>query len=322
MKQVELLTIVAVAVMAVGLTGCSGVGTTVESVRAQSVRDVVSVHLSAVALVRGWLKVLPTAETVSTAQVPWQIEILPDGTTHLWGTLSDGGTFDFYQLPDTSGHGVLTGSDGSQLRRTWGPESWDGLKYSQEFVNTYADGRVLSYRQEVDFELMPAPQVWTGSAVAAGQTMTFALHRAPGLQDELEATLSDGSRLQLRVPLSSTVGDGFWPQFSTGATGSYVSGGVHEQFTITGADRWEQMDFSTLDGIAGSFSLGAQFQGTGRLERGDQVLGALRWAPDAVGALDLLQAATVELTPSAAARAFQMDLWIHSIASLGPSPQY
>ncbi len=75
-------------------------------------------------------------------------------------------------------------------------------------------------------------------------------------------------------------------------------------------------------GAQGTFALGEDFEGTGRLERDGQVAGALRWQPNGDGTLDVVGAGSAEVTPSAAARDFQVDRWIATIAAMGPMPIY
>ena len=60
------------------------------------------------------------------------------------------------------------------------------------------------------------------------------------------------------------------------------------------------------DATRGTFSLAAGLSGNGQLRRGTTPIGALRWSATGEGSLDLLGASHAEVTPSAAARDFQL----------------
>lgn len=343
-RTIGTLTASAVLVASVALYGCSGPGVPAETVRGTGVRDIAGDHLTAMTILKGWLTILhtETPDPPANGAVPeWDMEFLPDGSMRMWGTFSDGGTFEYAMQPDESGAGRHTTPDGRTQYSTWTPPEWEGLVARRRMHETFWDGMVLEYELTMDFDCPTSFQTYDGTATLPdGRTMQFLHERlqpeidwaaqsasAGGVAegyDHLRLALPDGSRLEVRIPLVSLGQATYWPVFSRGAEGMFMSAsGGRQQFTLTGeAASWDNWTFTAPDGTQGAFVLGADFRGSGLMTRGDRTLGALRWSVSADGDLDLLDAGTSAITPSAAARDFQIDRWVSSIAALGPAPLY
>ena len=156
--------------------------------------------------------------------------------------------------------------------------------------------------------------------------MTFHLDRVQGGRDRLTLTLPDGAVMAFEVPLIDGL-NYYWPAFSRGASGTYKrAGGPTLQFALTGTERWNQWALTAPDGTEGAFTLDADLLGQGQLTRAGVTLGALRWWTEIdgkwTGSLNLLGSGQQSVTPSAAARDFQINRWIANGAAMGPSPMY
>lgn len=190
---------------------------------------------------------------------------------------------------------------------------------------TLWDGTRLEYNLSVDYAPEDMPQTWAGSATLAdGRGMGFVLNRSVDGEDHLVLALPDGSRLEVGVPLTTVLGAAYWPRFADGASGAFRgASGAELNFTLSGGgQRWDRWEFTCSDGTEGAFTLGADFGGSGQLTSGETIVGALGWLPTGSGTLDLVAAASAEVVPSAAARDFQIDRWVSTIAAMGPAPMY
>ncbi|NSW56488.1 MAG: hypothetical protein HPY44_10765 [Armatimonadetes bacterium] len=314
------------------LGGCSGSGQPVQEVTGQSYKSLATDHLSAVVTVRSWFNIMHQKLGVGAAQggcTPTYFEEqLPDGSTHAWGTTSDCIQYDYVLRPDESGSGTHTRPDGSQTQLQWTTPVWEGDKVTYHTTETLWTGGTLDYDFSIDFSVPTSLQSWDGYAQLPNtQRMQFRVVRTQEVDDKLWVTLPDGAMLYVTVPTAPADGTSYWPVFSSGATGTYTGpSGRTLDFTILGDDaseRWQKWVFQGSDGSSGSFNLGADLLGSGTLTDGTQVIGALNWQAGAMtGILDLLAADTTEVTPSAAARDFQIDRWITNMAAMGPAPMY
>ena len=158
------LAVIVVVGVVVVLGGCSGAGAPAERVSAQSLRTTAAEHLSAVVLVKSWSTFLyPRTTDNGQGTGHWDIEFLPDGSVRMFGTHSDGTTFDYTTRPDGSGSGRQELAQGGDRVTRWEPEVWDGPKCSRRLEQDYPDGRRLRYSIAVDFGAEGTPQDWDGS---------------------------------------------------------------------------------------------------------------------------------------------------------------
>lgn len=316
------------------VAGCSGAGVAAGDVRGDAVRATAEDHLSAVTLLKGWLKILheraaaAAAVGVHTCQQCEPIcdmEFFEDGSYRMWGTNSDCSVFDYTVQVDESGTGTITWPTGDVMSQWWGPPIWDGDRLSQDVADTFPDGTELRYTATVDFALPESPQRWEGTATLPdGREMEFALDRAIEGDDHLILELPDGSQLETTIPTTPVPGTVFWPVFEEGGTGHYVSAaGQRLDFTITGQDdQWDRWVFTGADDTHGDFAIDQQFAGVGEMTQNGDVLGAFRWTDTGAGALDLVGTTSWAVAPSATARDFQVDQWVANIAVLNPMPMY
>jgi len=206
---------------------------------------------------------------------------------------------------------------------------------SQDVELTLHDGTRLGYHWEMDTTRLDCPQSWVGWAIlapgpagsgSAGKSgrLDWTLQRVVLDEDHLHLDLGDGSALDAQIPLQQALGAAYWPVFDPGGTGHFTStAGVGFDFGISGEDdTWDTWAFTAGDGTRGSFSLGEDLAGNGTLTRNGAVVGALRWPADGFGTLDLVDAGSVEVAPSAAALDFQVDRWVANMAAMGPMPMY
>ena len=332
------LTIAGLLVVLVLAGGCSGPGVDAEDVRGGDVQAAATDHLSAVILVASWLSLLypdvPLAAAVDLAACgDWEMETLPDGTIHVWGTLSgDCSAFDRIMRPDGSGALERTWLDGKTFNQEWDAPIQDGSVLSQACRDTYWDGTHLDYVLSTDTSTPTCtPQIWDGTATLAdGRRMDYVQTRVPE-QDHLELDLADGAKLDLDVPLIPPR-PRYEPDFAAGATGTFTSpAGVKQEFDMGGqGQRWTEWDFTSSDGKTGAFTLGDRMDGSGQIREEGRTVAALRWTstpqPDGTrnmaGVLDIVAARSTEVTPSAAARDFQMDRWVKNVTELGPMPGF
>jgi len=315
------------------VAGCSGAGVAAGDVRGDAVRTTAEDHLSAVTLLKGWLKILHVREEIPEAGVDacasceptLDMEFFEDGSFRMWGTNSDCSTFDLTYAADESGFGTFAWPDGRSVDMVWGAPEYEGDKTIQQMQETFGDGTRLTYLYTIDFGPLDAPQTMEGTAeLPDGQQMDFSLRRTQEGEDHLRLWPPDGASLDVHIPVQSTGGALFWPRFEEGGTGVYLSAaGDRLDFTLQGADdRWDSWSFNATDGTQGDFALDETFAGVGQLTHDGSVLGALRWPETCLGVLDLVTSGASDVAPSAAARAFQMDQWVANIAVMGPMPVY
>lgn len=328
------LGVVAIGVMVLGCGGCSGVGTPAEQVRGAGIQATATDHLAAVLLVKSWFSVLypevggvaPTAVKATECAPEINSVEMPDGSTHYWGTNSDCSTFDYLTQPDGSGSGTQTAAGGGTTTLSWSAPVFEGMLLTQTITQLAPDGTRLHYSLTQDFGLLEAPATWDGAiTLTDGRTMQFVLDCAQGISDHLRLSPGDGSHLEVEVPMELIPEVGHdAPRYAAGARGAFTSTvGRTLEFTITGSgSRWDRWAFTASDGSTGAFALGPSMAGSGELRKEGSIIGALQWPATAVGTLYILAAGSEEVTPSAAARAFQIDRWISTIAALGPAPMY
>lgn len=330
-------------VLGVGLLimGCSGAGVPAPQVRGASLQALAQDNLSAVLLVRSWFNMLHTkspglgvagVRPCAECSPVDNTEFLPDGSMHSQGTLSDCGEYDYTMAADGAGRGWIRWPDGRRQDLTWGVPEFVGSVFRNTLDERFSDGTRFVFEQAIDFGPPEVPQTWTGTGTLAdGRTMNFTLTRTqetlakPG-EDRLTLSLSEGSSLEVRVPLVSVFGAMFWPLFAQGAQGTFTDpGGVTTRFVMKGdkaTERWTEWGSTAPDGTRGLFTFTDGLSASGQLRKDSQVLGTLRWDAAAQGVLDLLGAATQQVGPSRAARDFAMDRWFSNAAALGPAPMY
>lgn len=316
------------AVVAVALTAsCSGPGVAVATIQQVGLQALAADHVSAVLLLRGWLKIMYWRNIPGAGQCAQELHSgrLPGGGRHSWGTMSDCTTFDYNIAADGSGQGTMTFPDGGVEQVTWTAPVWVGQVHSVDIVKSLPDGTTLDFTNSADYSQPLVATSFVGAATLPdGRAMDFELYRRPLDEDLLRLVLPDGSALQVNVPLTSVEYALHWPVFNPGGAGSFTAaGGERLDFGISGAgDGWERWVFTTADGVTGEFNLTDGLAGNGSLTRNGAVVGALRWFEDGFGMLDLVDAGSAEITPSAAARDFQIDRWVANLAAMGPAPMY
>lgn len=350
----RILVALAAGLLAACLSGCSGSGVPADRARAASVQTVSEHNLSSLLTTKGWFAILHQrvvytdaarvampaalqrakgpARNIATQQggpIEYHEEPIPGepGGYHYWGTQSDGTTYDYLWHADGTGSGTNTRPDGRTMHTEWDAATWsdDGMELWVTMRETTWDGAHLDYVSHVSFRSDNTPQDWIGTArLADGRTMAFQFYRTFMGEDHLILAFPDGSKLDLRVPLTAVEGAAYWPIFSQGATGTFTGAdGVVLQIKMTGAgERWDHLEFTAPDGTTGAFTLAEDFSGTGTISRNGQTTATLHWSNSFDGVLDLLSASTTPITPSAAARNFQIDRWISTIAAMGPAPMY
>jgi len=335
-RRVYWVAIAGVLIWAALLGGCSGAGVPVADVRGDDLRAMAEDHLSAVLLFRSWTNVLhrrmpqADAEGTGTAQgcaTALDTEILGDGSTHMWGTNSDCSVFDYITTIDNITTGFIEWPNGMRMDGIWYAPGFDdtGTLASQHAVVTFEDGTQLDYVHSVDMVTPLSPQIMDGSARRRdGQEMDFWLSRTQNAEDHLIIDLPDGAQMEIRIPLQAMPGTLYWPVFEAGATGTYANGaGPPLDFEVRGEDdEWNMWRFEAGDGTVGTFAVGEEFGGTGQLLQGDNPIAGLRWDAPTTGTLDIVAATTWQVSPSAAARDFQVDQWIANAIALNPTPMY
>ena len=317
-----------VVVVALGMmlaAGCSGPGVDVARVQSADLQDLAANNVSAVVLVRSWLNVLYAEEhKQGGCERISESEWLPDGNIHMWGTNSDCSTYDYVWSPWGWGSGAITYPDGVTCELSWSAPHVDGDLVTQDIHQTFHDGTQMDYTSGGVFGSHANTREGT-AVLADDRSMGFCHTRnRAGADDLLQLDLPDGSSLRMHVPFGGRFQDGYRPHFDQGAAGSFTgASGSRLDFDVSGTgDRSETWRMRGPDGSEGTFALSEDFEGTGRLERDGRVAAALRWQADGDGILDMVGAGSAEVTPSAAARDFQVDRWVSTITAMGPAPMY
>lgn len=323
MKLYAILLFLALLLLVSLFGGCSGAGAPAATVGGNDLKTIAADSLSAVTLLAGWSSVLYQKMAVDGGTMDL-FEELPDGTLHIRGVESDGGAYEWYIYADGSSTGTITWPNGTTFTSAAEPTVWsdDGNSSFERLTNTYPDGARLECTVRAQYSDHTASQ-WEGMATSPqGRQMTFVLDRIDQERDNLTLRLPDGAVLRWHALLTSIPGAGFWPRFADGATGTYQARGQTLNFRLTGQERWNSYSFTGPDGVTGSFTLGEQMTGDGQLAQDGSTAALLRWTEDGLGTLNLLGTGQQEVTPSAAARDFQISHWLNNIAALGPAPVY
>jgi hypothetical protein len=329
MTTSKLMACILAATLVAALVGCSGAGAPVQKVRGDALTNSASAHLSALVLVRSWFHILYLQSTTPASVGPRacephvEVEFSADGTMHMWGNMSDCSTFDYVQAPDGSGSGWRKMADGKRTDMTWTAPSDDGVHLTYNTTETFWDGTVLDFVFDMGYGLPTLVVVYEGTArLKDGRQMAFKFTDTQPISQVVDLGLPDGSSLHLSVPMRLLPEGGMAPDYAAGATGTFTAADRTVQtFKITGAEAsWDRWQFSGAEGLTGDFALSSNMAGSGQLLRNGKLAAALRWPESAAGVLDIVAASSIEVNPSAAARDFQIDRWISTIAALGPSP--
>ncbi|MBM3497164.1 MAG: hypothetical protein FJX74_00695 [Armatimonadetes bacterium] len=326
------------AVLSCLVAGCSGPGTPAEPAELRELRDAAADHVTTVLLVKRWFAILyARQETVlgggaadAQACIPEWVQLPPEpgdpsGLERWRGTMSDCTVIDLVRDKWTgAGYQTFHYPDGRTKTVTF--QSVDGGQYNAHTVEeTLWDGAQLVYERGIDPYSRKQEQYERGTATLPdGRSIAF-LHLRNTDRDVLELDPDDGSRLEIRVPLTGTLASPFEPLLAKGASGTYESpSGDRQTFWLWGeaGTRWDRWALEARGGVTGGFTVEADFSGAGALRREGAALGVLRWQSTGEGRLEPVGAAAIQVAPSAAARDFQIDQWIGNIAAMGPMPLY
>jgi len=332
-RTIVLLSVAVAAVVVLG--GCSGTGAPPTDVRGASVQTLASDQVSAIVQFATWCGVLYQKSNGESNVTDF--EDLGNGAYRLAGTNSDGGSFEYiYDVPNAdgyqAGHGTISWpatatAPAKQFTTRWTAESMIGNVSTQSIANEYPDGAQLVCDLKWDRSVEPMQQEWNGTAkTPTGTALAFHMDRRQDMRDIITVTLPDGSRLQVTLPQKAVFGAPYWPDWAAGAEGSFRNADG-QQFTFkalgsAASETWTEWQMTDSAGVSGNFVLEAGLVGRGQLQRGESVLGALRWTADWQGTLDLLGSGTESVTPSAASRDFRIQSWIGNAALLAPAPMY
>jgi hypothetical protein len=329
--KTELALFLLAGVAALALSGCSGSGAPPSEVSGASLHTLATDQVSAAVLFASWQGILYVPLTGSSSMNP--VEHLPDGSLKFTGTNSDGSTFVIVQLagqvtPDGTCPGYATVTwpkTGATMQSQWdaGVFSNGDNTATTHLQDTFPNGASMAYT-EVDNFAANMQILRDGTAkTKSGETMGFHWDRTDNGFDKLTLNLPGPAVMTLQVPLVLTEQGNDWPVFTKGATGTYqAAGGPLLQIALTGTNRWKQWQLSAPDGTTGTFSLDPELLGQGQLVREGTTLGALRWGEDGLGVLDLIGSGQQPVSPSAAARDFQINHWIANGQALAPMPMY
>ncbi len=317
--------VIAAAVGMVVMIGCSGAGERVAAIEDAAIQDLAADHVSSVVLLRSWLNVLyEQLAKAGDCEMELHWEIVDQVNSHYWGVNTDCSQFDWVQFPDGSGEGLLLTPDGQESSYTWGVSHTENGATTVAITEGFPDDTRLEY--QYTFSNYGTVQTRDGTATLAdGRSMQFSERRDENtVRDDLQLALPDGSRLEVSVPFIYRPGDRPLPDFSTGARGLFVGAdGAQLDFDVIGSGaESQQWHFTGPDGTEGTFTLAAGLAGTGTIMRGRDLAAAFRWQGSGDGTLDLVGAGSAEVTPSAAARDFQVDRWVRDLAAMGPAPMY
>jgi len=313
-----------VATAAVLLAGCSGTGAPPADVRGASVQTLASDQVSAASLMRDWLKQLYVKRG---PLVPGEVH--NHEGDHYWGVTATGAVYDYHMADDGSGSGTWTYPGDLVETDTWTAGTFNAAytRVFQDAVMEFSNGFKMQVHWMMDLTSPYAAQTYKGKAtVPSGQTMNFVWQR-DDRRDAVSITLPDHSNLKFGGPLTAVVGAASWPVFERGLTGTYTNaGGVAMGLKLTGSsatEQWTTWEMTAAEGMTASFALTPGLAtATGELRQNGAVAGNLRWDEARVGTLDLLGAGSQAVSPTAAARDFQMDRWVANSSWLAPIPSY
>lgn len=322
------ISLVAVILLVAGLSGCSGAGNTAAAVAGPAPAAATRL-LGAFGLVRSWAQVLyPVREEWATSSEYVTI----DGAQVLrqWGTLSDGGTFEYFLFPDNSVDGTITWSGpGRVCTLHTPPYDLSASPIRRSGVNSDTAGVTLTWEQVITrSEAGNLLSTWTGTAAAPeAPAMTYRWRREQHVSDELAVALPDGSTLTLQCPTRSLGGvqGAHYPDFAAGLTGTYTAAEGVVSFSLLGRDGSGWTDWQTEDsnGLRGTFSLQGEAGAAGALAAADgETQAMMSWTDTASAALRPVGAQRTEVAPSAAALRYQTTRWISNGALLSPTPHY
>ena len=319
------------AILAVGITilGCSGAGTTAAQVGGGPVQTLATNNLSAVVQVTGWLQILypPATPPGGNCKAESHKVTLQDGSIHYWGIGRDCNTWDEWWHPWGAGTWTITPVKGHQIRSSWrGNKTVGGIQTVYMTQDIEGVG-TLRHDEVTDWNPANYQQTMSGSATLASGTASlhFYWRRVNDTEDAVVLTLPDGMKVQFRVPLTVDAQGNNAPVMTAGLHGTVTpASGPPLDFTLTGAKgAWTKWSLRSADGTTeGNFVLGGGLSGAGELSTSGKLIGTLSWLAGGQGTLTQVSSGSVSVSPSAAARAFEINQWVSNSADLGPNPEY
>ncbi|UCH36209.1 MAG: hypothetical protein JSV65_07610 [Armatimonadota bacterium] len=324
----HLLALVALAILAVALSGCSS-GSAGGPVSASS--GSASGQAAAAVFVQQWSQTLwglVTSQTGTQTPSFGDPVFNPDGSVTQSFTGADGTTVVLTTFPDGSARLDITWPDGTTQTVQQSVPQFDGVsRTTTDWQLTSGDGLSVSYTSVVDdqgtiFDISDDTTELQGTSVLPGNlTQEFHVLTASG-QTAVQATQSDGSAFTLTVPLSAP--DFTFPDFSQASTGVYGGPGFTITFTLASTadapSRWAKLMSDLGGGVTGEFSLNPDFSGSGQLIEAGQLTALLSWTQTGETEVSFLTAERSATSPAGAALDFLLHRWQTLTALLAPAP--
>ncbi len=310
--------------MVVVLGGCSGAGGPAEDPTHSPVQTLSAEHMSAVRLVGSWLHAqYPPPPPPPTHVLDLHTESVDADTEHVWGTDSYGEAFDFISNTDGSGSGTWV-AFGIEVQGFWGPEVMlDRNTMRQHQVYDFP-GMTLDYMATTAFvggvNRPPFRRVGT-QRLDDGRAMQLDFSNdGDGEERTVLTRPEEGVAVEFAVPVMSVPGRTWRPRSNSEVNGSTATRLGPLAFEVQGTEGvWDRWEFAGPGDITGAFDLRPpQLAGSGRVRQSGELVGVLSWTESLVGRLDLTSVATVEVAPSATARDFAIDRWVHDWSKLTP----
>lgn len=324
----RILWILAFTCLMVALGGCSG-GSARGPVSAGS--RSASDQVASAVFVQQWGQILwglVTSQTGTQTPTFGPPVFNPDGSISQSFTGADGTEAVITGFLDGSVRLDITHPDGTTQTVLQSVPQFDSVsKTTTDWQVTSSDGLSVTYTSVVDdrgtiFDMSDDTTELQGSAVLpGGLSQQFTVLTANG-QTAVQAQQSDGSSFTLTVPLSAP--EFMYPDFSQPTTGTYSNTDSNIRFTLAStantSSRWAGMSADLGRGVAGQFSLNADFSGSGQLRQQGELMALLSWTATGETEVSFLTAERSDTAPAGAALDYLMHRWQTLTALLAPAP--
>ncbi len=239
--------------------------------------------------------------------------IAPDGTIAIQTGFLDGSARIEITLPDGTSQTIL-----QSVPVDFGHISTRGYHV------TSSDGLAVDYTLVWDtrgtLDMSDDRQESSGSAVLPdGLTQVFSAVLDGGRVD-LQSTQSDGSTFSMSVPMLAP--NFIHPDFSQAAIGSYSDSNAALEFSLMWTpvyqSRWAALVMDLGEGLVGTYSLNADFSGTGQLEDSGELLALVSWTRLGEIHAYSLTGSNMQMSPTEAALDFLRHRWQTLSGLYGP----
>ncbi len=322
------MALLAVACLAVVMTGCSGGGA---GGTLPAAAGVAPGQVAAALFVQEWGQILfgLVANQTGTGSPVFGTPVTnPDGSVSQSFIGADGTHAVLTTYLDGSARLDVTYPSGTTQVTQQSIPAFDGLsKTTTDWSITSSDGLSVTYRSVVDdkgtwWDISDDTTTLNGTAtLPKGISQAFSSLTDSG-KTTLTSTQSDGSTFTWQVSLQ--LPDYILPDFSQATTGTYRGPAANVQFTLASSTaaptRWAGMSSNFGSGLTGQFALDPGFAGNGSLVQAGATSAFVSWTRAGEIHVRLVTGDSTAASPAGAALDYLLHRWQTLAALFAPAP--